>query len=76
MVYLECKLQEDTDGSSIHKLKSWKTVERTYLETRKQQPWYRRCFSVLKCLRKANDSIFALCQQTSNKQQRRYRLTK
>ena len=37
LVYLECKLQEDSYGWCSFKLKCGKTVEITYLETSKQQ---------------------------------------
>ena len=43
-VYLYYKLQQDSYGWCIFKLKCQKTVERTYLETTKQQRRYRRCF--------------------------------
>ena len=36
-VYLECKLQQDTYGWYIFKLKCQKTVEKTHLESRKLQ---------------------------------------
>ena len=44
LVYLECKLQQDSYSWCTFKLKCQKTVERTYLEIRKQQARYCRCF--------------------------------
>ena len=41
LVYLDYKLQKDSNGSPIWKLKCRKTAERTYLETSKQQRRYR-----------------------------------
>ena len=37
LVHLECKLQQNSYGSCIFKLKRKKTVETTYLETSKKQ---------------------------------------
>ena len=41
LVYLETKQQQNGYGSCVFKLKCQKTVERTYLETNKQQTRYR-----------------------------------
>ena len=42
--YLERKLQPDNAGSCSYKVKCQKTVERTYLWTRKKLTRYRWCF--------------------------------
>ena len=63
LVYLECKLQQDTYGSCIFKLKWEKTVERTYLWKSKQQTkchWY---FYLLKWLRKGSNCDFGPYEQ-------------
>ena len=44
LVFLECKLQQDTYGSDIFNSKCQKTVEKWYLKANKQQPSYRWCF--------------------------------
>ena len=41
LVYLECKLQQDSYGWCFFSLKCQKTVERTDLETSKDQTIYR-----------------------------------
>ena len=68
LVYLECKLQQDSYSWCIFKLKCQKTVERTYLEIRKQQARYCRCFYMSKFLRKGKNCIIGFCQQTRNVQ--------
>ena len=55
-LYLECKLQENRYGRWIFKLKRYKTLETTYLETIKQQTKYCWCFYILKCLRNKQDT--------------------
>ena len=44
LVYLECKLRQDSYEWCIFKIKCQKTVKRTYLETSKQEKTYRWCF--------------------------------
>ena len=68
LVYLECKLQQDTYGWCIFKLKRQKKVETTYLETEKQETTYRWCFQIVKGLRKGNNCMFGLSQQRSKVQ--------
>ena len=48
LVYLEWKLQQDTYGWGILKLKCKKTVEKIYLEISKQQRRYCSCFYIVK----------------------------
>ena len=60
LVYLEWKLQQDSYGWYILKLKDQKAVERTYLEASKQQTSYCWCFKMLKWLRKVKNSVFGL----------------
>ena len=58
----------DKYGWRIFKLKWEKTVDRTYLETSKQQTRYRWCFYMWKCLGNGKNYISGLCQQTNKVQ--------
>ena len=63
-VHLACKPQQDNYCWCIFKLKCQKMVETAYSGTSKEQTRYFWCFQVLKSLRKGNNGVFALCQQT------------
>ena len=65
---LECKLQQDSTVWCIYKFKGYKTVQRRYLATSKQQTRYQWCFETLKCWGKGNNGGFRSCKQTSKVQ--------
>ena len=58
LTYLERKLQQDTYGSCIFKLKCHKTEDKSYLQARKQQPRYR-------WIKKGNNCVFDVLEETS-----------
>ena len=62
-VYFEGKPQQKKYGWRIFRLKCKKKVEKTYLQTSKQQTRYHYCFKMLKSLPKANYCIIPPFQQ-------------